>query len=166
MKKTIIIIVITLVILLIITLGILGVLKLMKILKDKDGGREKIDSNIIEFSYEHGSYFGGENEYHLYYTEEGIAHIEAIGYNGSELNIDKDIDESVFAEIERIVNEQEIYKWDGFDESDNDVLDGYSFSLKITYKDGQSINAHGYMKYPDNYRVASDALTDYLNTLG
>ena len=46
------------------------------------------------------------------------------------------------------------------------MLDGYSFSLKITYKDGQSINAHGYMKYPDNYRVASDALTDYLNTLG
>ena len=166
MKKTIIIIVITLVILLIITLGILGAIKLMKILKDKDGGREKIDSNIIEFSYEHGNYFGGYNEYHLYYTEEGIAHIEAIGYNGSELNIDKDIDESVFAEIERIVNEQEIYKWDGFDESDNDVLDGYSFSLKITYKDGQSINAHGYMKYPDNYRVASDALTDYLNTLG
>ncbi len=166
MKKTIIIIVITLVVLLIITLGTFGVIKLMKILKDKDGGREKIDSNIIEFSYEHGSYFGGYNEYHLYYTEEGIAHIEAIGYNGSELNIDKDIDESVFGEIEKIVNEQEIYKWDGFDESDNDILDGSSFSLKIMYKDGQSINAHGYMKYPDNYRVASDALTDYLNTLG
>jgi hypothetical protein len=149
-----------------ITLGTFGVIKLMKILNNNDGDREIIDSNIIEFSYEHGSYFGGYNEYHLYYTEEGIAHIEAIGYNGSELNIDKDIDESVFGEIERIVNDQEIYKWDGFDESDNDILDGSSFSLKITYKDGQSINAHGYMKYPDNYRIASDALTDYLNTLG
>lgn len=166
MKKTIIIIVITLVVLLIITLGTFGVIKLMKILNNNDGDREIIDSNIIEFSYEHGSYFGGYNEYHLYYTEEGIAHIEAIGYNGSELNIDKDIDESVFGEIEKIVNEQEIYKWDGFDESDNDILDGSSFSLKIMYKDGQSINAHGYMKYPDNYRIASDALTDYLNTLG
>lgn len=166
MKKTIIIIVITLVVLLIITLGTFGVIKLMKILNNNDGDREIIDSNIIEFSYEHGSYFGGYNEYHLYYTEEGIAHIEAIGYNGSELNIDKDIDESVFGEIEKIVNEQEIYKWDGFDESDNDILDGSSFSLKIMYKDGQSVNAHGYMKYPDNYRVASDALTDYLNTLG
>ena len=166
MKKTIIIIVITLVVLLMITLGTFGVIKLMKILNNNEGDREIIDSNIIEFSYEHGSYFGGYNEYHLYYTEEGIAHIEAIGYNGSELNIDKDIDESVFGEIEKIVNEQEIYKWDGFDESDNDILDGSSFSLKIMYKDGQSINAHGYMKYPDNYRVASDALTDYLNTLG
>lgn len=166
MKKTIIIIVITLVVLLMITLGTFGVIKLMKILNNNDGDREIIDSNIIEFSYEHGSYFGGYNDYHLYYTEEGIAHIEAIGYNGSELNIDKDIDESVFGEIEKIVNEQEIYKWDGFDESDNDILDGSSFSLKIMYKDGQSINAHGYMKYPDNYRIASDALTDYLNTLG
>lgn len=166
MKKTIIIIVITLVVLLMITLGTFGVIKLMKILNNNEGDREIIDSNIIEFSYEHGSYFGGYNDYHLYYTEEGIAHIEAIGYNGSELNIDKDIDESVFGEIEKIVNEQEIYKWDGFDESDNDILDGSSFSLKIMYKDGQSINAHGYMKYPDNYRIASDALTDYLNTLG
>jgi hypothetical protein len=149
-----------------ITLGTFGVIKLMKILNNNNGGGEIINSNIIEFSYEHGSYFGGYNDYHLYYTEEGIAHIEAIGYNGSELNIDKDIDESVFGEIEKIVNEQEIYKWDGFDESDNDILDGSSFSLKIMYKDGQSINAHGYMKYPDNYRIASDALTDYLNTLG
>lgn len=166
MKKAIIIIVITIVVILIITLGTFGVIKLIEILNNNNEGGKIINSNIIEFSYEHGSYFGGYNEYHLYYTEEGIAHIEAIGYNGSELNIDKDIDESVFGEIERIVNEQEIYKWDGFDESDNDILDGSSFSLKITYKDGQSINAHGYMKYPNNYIVASDALTDYLNTLG
>ena len=42
--------------------------------------------------------------------------------------------------------------WNGFNETDPDVLDGSSFSLEIELVDGSIITAHGSNAYPKNYR--------------
>lgn len=60
--------------------------------------------------------------------------------------------------IEDMLKEFDVYKWDGFNESDQDVLDGNSFSCSIKYSDGKSISASGYMRYPKNYRDVRDFL--------
>jgi len=165
MKKRVIVIGIILVIIVIAAIFIIKNVNSKNDNKSKDSSNNAINSKIVEFSYSYGSYFGGYNEYNVYTTDEGIVHIDANGLNGSDLHIDKDVDESVLNEIDKIVNEYKIYNWDGFDKSDEDVLDGDSFEFKVSYENGKTIFAHGYMKYPDNYKEASDALINYFNSL-
>ena len=61
-------------------------------------------------------------------------------------------------QLESLLNEIEIYKWDGFNKSDKDVLDGNSFSFSVNFGDHKSISAHGYMMYPKGYREKTDAI--------
>lgn len=56
------------------------------------------------------------------------------------------------SELKKTLKEQDVYSWDGFDESDEDVLDGMGFTLYIKFSDGSFINAQGYNMFPDNFR--------------
>ena len=49
--------------------------------------------------------------------------------------------------------------WDGFNESDPDVMDGWDFSLEIELADGTAITAHGSNASPEGYHDFFDALT-------
>ena len=69
----------------------------------------------------------------------------------SENTVSFEVNNNIIKEIEDILNKYEVYKWDGFDKNDKDVLDGDSFSFSVSMND-KSISAHGYMKWPDNYR--------------
>ncbi|MBR3208929.1 MAG: hypothetical protein IKF82_01540 [Bacilli bacterium] len=53
--------------------------------------------------------------------------------------------------IEEVLKKYEVSKWDGFNQSDNNVLDGNSFSFSAELVSGERIGASGYMKYPKNY---------------
>lgn len=44
-----------------------------------------------------------------------------------------------------------VRKWNGFNESDPNVLDGNMFSLDIELEGGRFIRAHGSNAYPPNY---------------
>ena len=62
-----------------------------------------------------------------------------------------DVDKESLDKIIKILNTYKVSKWDGFRESDKNVLDGDSFAFSINMKDGKSISASGYMKWPTNY---------------
>ena len=68
-----------------------------------------------------------------------------------------EVDKKVIKEIENILNKYEVYKWDGFNKSDNNVLDGDSFAFSV-YTNEVRINAAGYMKYPDNYGTVKEEI--------
>jgi hypothetical protein len=68
------------------------------------------------------------------------------------------VDKSDIRMFESLLNEINIYKWDGFDKVDKDVLDGNSFSLSINFGEDKSISAHGYMRYPSGYREKTDSI--------
>ena len=55
---------------------------------------------------------------------------------------------------------QQVEKWDGFHESDPDVLDGEMFSLEVKYADGTSVYASGSNAFPEGYHALTDALYD------
>ena len=63
--------------------------------------------------------------------------------------------------IEKILKENEVEKWDGFQKSDKNVLDGNSFSLSIRFTNNDSISASGYMKYPNNYKKVQAELDKF-----
>jgi hypothetical protein len=46
------------------------------------------------------------------------------------------------------------------------IVDGDSFSLQVTYTDGEETSASGYMKYPDNYQDFQKEITTFLKSLG
>ena len=61
-------------------------------------------------------------------------------------------------ELLKIINEEKIAGWDGFNKVDKYVLDGSGFSLEIKYSDKDYIRANGYVNYPDNYRSFSNRI--------
>lgn len=126
--------------------------------------KSEIKSEINSFSYNYGSYNGGYYNYSITTNDNKVTLI-AEGYNGVELNINKEIDNVYLEQLSKIINNNKIYEWDGFDKRDNSILDGYSFELIINYKDGSVIEASGYMKYPKNYDTGHKALTDFLNSI-
>ncbi len=67
-----------------------------------------------------------------------------------------ELTEDDLRELESILKELKIGKWDGFKKSDKNVLDGDSFSVSIWFTDKTSIHASGYMSWPPNYKEFRD----------
>ena len=125
------------------------------------GCTKKIESDITSFTYTLGYGLGGSCTYIVEAKDEkAIYKINCYGMNTTEE--EKEVDASYLKELQKIIDENEIYKWDGFDKSDDGVMDGSGFSLNVSYANGKSIKAHGYMKYPSNYQAGHKALLDFL----
>ncbi len=130
-------------------------------------GCEKSDKNydkITNFTYNYGSYNGGYYEYNIKKKKKKNI-FTAKGYNGVNLNINKEIDEYYLEQLSKIIKETDIESWNGFNKKDNKILDGYSFNLKVEYKNGKTINASGYMKYPKNYKNTHKKIVKFLKSI-
>ena len=77
----------------------------------------------------------------------------------------KKLDSETVKKIENILTKYEVARWDGFDKSAKDVLDGDSFSFSLTMKDDSSISASGYMKWPENYGNVRNELDSLFESL-
>lgn len=75
-----------------------------------------------------------------------------------EETLKKEISPKEINKIEKILKENKIGNWNGFQKTDKNVLDGNSFSLSIRFTNNDSITASGYMKYPANYKKVKDEL--------
>ncbi len=95
-----------------------------------------------------------EDKYKITIKPLGIPDEEAKTYDISEEEIKKILD---------ILNKYEVIKWDGFNKTNKDVLDGDSFSFSAKFEDGTSISAHGYVSYPENYRNVRNELEEIFN---
>lgn len=116
------------------------------------------DITSLSLSYDKGYTMNANISYRIRKEDEKyIATIKLYGVPEEEAKEVEARDETV-KEIESILNKYKVSKWDGFKKSDNRVLDGNSFSFSLDYADGKHIYAHGYMKWPDNYREVRDEL--------
>lgn len=68
-------------------------------------------------------------------------------------------------EIETILTNYKVNKWNGFNKSDRYVMDGDSFSFYLHTEDGVDVSASGYMMWPKNYREVRNALYDIFDPL-
>lgn len=124
----------------------------------------KNESDIVSFSYDYGSFTEGYYKYSITVENDKVL-FSAKGLNGINMNINKEIDASYLDNLSEIINDKEIYKWDGFDEKDNSILDGYSFSLKVEYADETTLKADGYMRYPNNYDEGHKKILEFIETI-
>lgn len=65
--------------------------------------------------------------------------------------IEYKVDKSTVLELEKLLNKYEVFKWNGFNKTDNNVLDGDSFSFSVVMGNDDIISASGYMKWPIHY---------------
>ena len=73
-----------------------------------------------------------------------------------------DISEEEFATIEKVVMENTLDSWDGYQKSNPNVLDGGGFSFSAKFTDGSEIHASGSNACPENYGLVSHAINELI----
>ena len=84
----------------------------------------------------------------------------SVSVNGEEF---QSIDQKYVDELFQVVEEYDLYKWDGFDKSQENVLDGEGFLLEIGFTDGTSIYANGDNAFPEDYFSAMGQMQEILD---
>ena len=127
--------------------------------------RDIKDIKSFHFSYSTGNYIYGSVSYEIKVEdEEYILSIKPDGVE-EEKSTKIEIDEMAVKNVLNILNKYNVKSWNGFDKSDMDVLDGNSFSMSLTEKDGTNTSAHGYMMWPDNYHEVRDELDELFKNI-
>lgn len=75
------------------------------------------------------------------------------------------LDPAVADALCQVIETWDLFRWDGFDESMSDVLDGEGFSLEVLFSDGASIRAWGDNAFPEDYFEAAGELQDILEDI-
>lgn len=70
--------------------------------------------------------------------------------------------EELYTEVLNILNENKVYKWDGFRKSARNVLDGYMFTFEARVNNDEKIYANGSNAYPKNYNKFIEAIEELL----
>lgn len=60
-------------------------------------------------------------------------------------------DAALMDQAKEILERYEVGKWNGFDKTNSRVQDGSSFSLSVTFTNGEELKASGQNSFPPNY---------------
>ena len=122
----------------------------------------------IYFTFSNGYAMNSYTRYNMNYKD-GEYKVEIKQYGEPEENLRTyTIKKEKVEELEKKLNETNIYKWDGFKKSDKNVLDGDSFSFGMWLGEGKekkTIDAQGYMKWPVDYGSIKGILCDWFNSI-
>lgn len=133
---------------------IITIILLLLIFNKKE---EKVEISKIKsfhFSYSNGYSINANTRYELNYDKNNNQYIAVIKpYEVSEEDKQEIIVDDLFVEeILKVLKEYRIDKWNGFNKTNQNVLDGDGFNLSINMDNNQRIQASGYMMWPDNYK--------------
>ena len=118
---------------------------------------------LTSFYYSFGAFTGGDYKYNID-VRDGNAYFRTNVAGENPLNVEGSVGMSVLEDITGILQKYGVFEWDGFSRYDSEVSDGYSFHLSAVFGERELIAA-GYMKYPENYYEAHEALAGYLEQL-
>lgn len=75
------------------------------------------------------------------------------------------VSEEAVQELMKVIEAYNIFSWDGFDKTNENVLDGEGFLFEIGFTDGTSVKAQGDNAFPDRYGDAMGEIWDILTDL-
>ena len=125
-----------------------------------NGGIEKKGS-LTSFTYRFHRYSGEDTEYRVE-KKGGKVFFYAAGPKEA---ADCQVDESVLNELDARIRDYYLTQWNGFEESNESILGGDSFSLEAVYDSGYRIEARGYEKYPEDFEEVHGAITEYFGEM-
>ena len=150
MKKVIISIIIVIILIVIISILIFMYMR---------GGSVKTIDSIKELEYRisDGRSMNASIYYDLKCDDKCILTSKLYGYPEDKV-FEVELSDEDISNIIKLLQDNNVVKWDGFNGSARGVLDGTSFYFKVVTKDNVIIDASGYMKYPRNYKTVIDEL--------
>lgn len=132
---------------------------------------EITDIKRFSYSYSTGYMVNSRVRYEIDYKDDKyIATILPDGIEDED-KLQIEIQQDEINKIIAVFNKYDVSKWDGFNKDDKDVLDGNNFSFYLRMQDDKTIEASGYMKWPDNYGKVESELNSifmeiYNNNVG
>ena len=155
------------VIIIVIILLIVGGFMCFRKKRNKNVEVEISDIKSFHLSYSKGYMMNANIRYELKYDRESNSYKAIIKpyLIAEEDKLEVDVDESVKDEIKAVLIEYEVGKWNGFNKSDQNVLDGDSFSLSVRFENDIGISASGYMKWPQNYSSVVNKIDNIFMTI-
>lgn len=122
------------------------------------------DSDIAEFEYRYiGSIGANSHRYHVKFDEPAIFTLEGMQYPFGEVSME--VDANTAAQIAALYKKHNLRKWNGYDRTARHVLDGDGFTLKIKFRDGKQLHAHGSNAFPKGYREFRDEMREIFKPL-
>ena len=110
------------------------------------------NTKSFRFFYTVGYYMNAVYDFELNIEDDKyIATFKEPGVDPNDA-LKKEVDIEFVHKLEEIMTKYKVNKWDGFNKSNQGVLDGDSFSFSYSNTDSKTIEAHGYMEWPNNYR--------------
>lgn len=123
--------------------------------------KEKNITNInkVYFTYSTGNYINASVSYELICKDKCILSFKDDGVSYEDAK-EYEVDKKILKEIEIILKQYHVARWNNFHKYDKNVLDGNSFSFSVSYGNKQGIEASGYMKWPKNYQEVKKELSE------
>ena len=113
---------------------------------------------MFRFSYTVSMMMNGYVSYSIECNDKCIQQVKKLGEEEAE---EKIISKERVKELEELLNKYNVSSWNGFNKSDNRVLDGRDFNLSIRLESGESISASGYMMWPKNFHEVEEELKKF-----
>ncbi len=77
----------------------------------------------------------------------------------------RSIEDGIVDALYDVIEKYDLYRWDGFDEYEDGILDGESFRLEIDFSDGTSIWASGANAFPEDYFPVMGEMQEILESI-
>lgn len=118
------------------------------------------------FHYDYGTMRDGQNSFTILQEGDHLKCIYQKSFleNGEEERKEIDLPMNIMQHLKRVIKEERIFLWNGFQKSNSVMMDGYCFSLKADF-DQYHLEASGIVMTPQNYDAGHEKLALFLETL-
>ena len=146
----------------VLTLGLIGILtgcksqsdRLLGIKGTNGLGKKAVDneSGINTFYYSYNGSIGGDSYSYSVAEKDGKHYLEYESMLYDDYGtLTMELEEAFLDQLTALYKEHRLAEWDGYNKYATHVMDGDGFSLNISFRDGESMSAHGSNCYPDRY---------------
>lgn len=123
-------------------------------------------SGVNAFYYSYNASIGGDSYSYSVIEEDGKHFFvyESMLYPDYG-EITREVDEEFLEKLTQLYLDCHLASWDGFNKTNEFVMDGDGFSLDITFQDGQSLQARGSNCTPDGYKDFCAKMEELFSTV-
>ena len=130
--------------------------------KKEDDSKGITELSKLDLNYSTGTHVNAWVSYNINCVDKCILTIKPNNIDEGDKQ-EVELDKKTINKIIDILNKYDVVNWDGFNKTDNNVLDGNSFHMNLTIQNNENISAFGYMMYPNNYNDVKKELDNLLS---
>ena len=124
----------------------------------------RTDAALTTFSFNHGGMSTDQIFSYAVYERDGRMLADFDLYCRYEIE-GVELDAADVEALRELIDENDLWSWNGFQESNSYVLDGDSFGLSASFADGTKLSAWGSNAYPKGYSAGAQAICAYFEAL-